>query len=890
MGQDYEITATFKADMADLTSNVSKGLRDTLKAIEDFQKAAIEASGAIDFSTAMEKGTKDIQEFEKAGMEAFSKMVEGAGGLSGATDTLGTRFKELGQQIFFWGNNINMATGLAKGAFDTLLGSSLRYADTVQQISIQTGIGSTALQEFGFAADQLESSFSDVSTGLRFLSRNIGGALQGSKEMAAAFTRVGISAQELKSLSIDQIFLRVSDAFASGLVPQAEKARVAMELFGRGGISLVPMLEAGSNAIKGFGTEASAMGRVLTEDTILAFDRLGDNVKALEAAWEGAKNSIASALLPSLIDLTNFLREAAPEWIERIQAFAGAISESGIADSIGNIARAFEGVLGGIAGLGAMTESLGGLKTVGYAVFAAWQPWFAAIALAAELVGAIRAWHEEEAATDKRKRELDVEAEFKKRENDYIIQLRESLKTYMADLEKVQKEEAAWRKKADELTDPVERARSSFDTWADSAKTSGEQVQVEINRIKKLLEELGFVDSKLGIGIDTSDAEKKLQGLQDGLDNIGDAAGQAGNKTKTGMDKSKDATDGVAKSADDLGKGMGKAEGAKDKLVKDITSEMPKGAAAINKVSDEAKKLASIIKGTIAPAGAAAYGEGPTIDLAKAMRDPFGRLLKSEWGTMYKAPSEEAGPPMPPSAPSATEPQIYIKGAGWMSVAQAAARGGGGQIWAGGGGGGGVQPVAVAGGPGTTPENPLIVEDAEKAKRRLEAQAGIERARKMMASALEERDKSSLQRFFEFNSSQQKGMQEYLKWQFNSNAMTQQAGFEKWLGAKSDLLQIEGGMIESIDGSIAALSGNTRSTDRNTDAINRNTNQLSKTASEMREAIADGLRLPDTELGTIMEAAKTGASSALDAAGVATTRTVESGTYRGTSVANPYLV
>jgi hypothetical protein len=74
-----------------------------------------------------------------------------------------------------------------------------------------------------------------------------------------------------------------------------------MEIFGRGGKDLIPMLNKGSEGIGEFREEAHRLGIVLDAETIANAKKFRLESHLLEARLEGLRNTIGSAVLPWLI-------------------------------------------------------------------------------------------------------------------------------------------------------------------------------------------------------------------------------------------------------------------------------------------------------------------------------------------------------------------------------------------------------------------------------------------------------------------------------------------------------------------------------------------------------------------------------------------------------------
>jgi hypothetical protein len=85
------------------------------------------------------------------------------------------------------------------------------------------GVGFSAFQELDFAASRAGVSTEQLQTLLGKMSVTIGQAASGSDKAQQSLARLGLSAEQLTGLSVDQQFLKISQAIAE-LSSQSEKA------------------------------------------------------------------------------------------------------------------------------------------------------------------------------------------------------------------------------------------------------------------------------------------------------------------------------------------------------------------------------------------------------------------------------------------------------------------------------------------------------------------------------------------------------------------------------------------------------------------------------------------------------------------------------------------
>lgn len=187
----------------------------------------------------------------------------------------------------------------------------------------------------GFATDTV-NAFGDLGGQTLKLQRYMGGTAEDASRLAHAFTMTGIDSDTAgKSLGILSKHLTANDAAAKSLgtayrdahgkllpmgqilpsiaqqfstMPNGpEKTALAMRLFGRAGVSMLPFLSKGAKGIKELQEQSDALGTTLSGDDL---DAVKENTKAKRTWGEAVKGlqvSIGRELYPALTVVTKFL-------------------------------------------------------------------------------------------------------------------------------------------------------------------------------------------------------------------------------------------------------------------------------------------------------------------------------------------------------------------------------------------------------------------------------------------------------------------------------------------------------------------------------------------------------------------------------------------------------
>lgn len=200
------------------------------------------------------------------------------------------------------------AVGAAVG-FAAMVKSAIDAADEMSKLAQSTGVSTEALSQLQYVADL--SGVDDLGGSLAKLNKTIGEAAEGGKAQTEAFARLGISVRDAEGniRSTEEVLGDVADAFAS-TEDGAAKTKIAMDLFGRSGAQLIPMLNGGRAGLAELRAEADAFGLTLDGRVAQAAERVNDNLTRLSKLAEGFALQSAAAMMPTLEGITQLLVDA----------------------------------------------------------------------------------------------------------------------------------------------------------------------------------------------------------------------------------------------------------------------------------------------------------------------------------------------------------------------------------------------------------------------------------------------------------------------------------------------------------------------------------------------------------------------------------------------------
>jgi hypothetical protein len=284
--------------------------------------------------------------------------------VEGAAQTLTSKIGPLGGAL---GALAPVAT---VGGLAALVGRTIEAGDKFNDLSQRTGVSVESLAKFNRAAATSGTDIDAVAKSLGKLSRGMYEAAEtGKGPTADALKALGISAKDAAGnlKSADQVTLEIANKFKT-MPDGVEKTALAMQLFGKSGAEMIPMLNEGGAAIESLSVKMNAAFAKKADEYNDKLAALGGKVGALAAG-------ITVALLPALDAVTTVLTAVIDGFSSLpgpIQAIAGGLALlavsftvlAPIVASVITVLGAFQGlaigatIAGWLGALGPLTTAL----------------------------------------------------------------------------------------------------------------------------------------------------------------------------------------------------------------------------------------------------------------------------------------------------------------------------------------------------------------------------------------------------------------------------------------------------------------------------------------------------------------------------------------------------
>jgi len=174
-----------------------------------------------------------------------------------------------------------------------------------------------------------------TANAIQKLSVNLGMAVKGSKLQVEALDELGLSAQELESVPLEERIALIADGLA-GMTSQSVRAQTAQALLGRGALDMLAAFDQGGDAIRDSADKIRAAG-IVSNETAAQAEALTDSVTLSARSWQRLKDGALEPLIPVVSVI-----------VDKLAALFSATSDTGalqgLAISAGFVAEKFFGL------------------------------------------------------------------------------------------------------------------------------------------------------------------------------------------------------------------------------------------------------------------------------------------------------------------------------------------------------------------------------------------------------------------------------------------------------------------------------------------------------------------------------------------------------------------
>lgn len=220
--------------------------------------------------------TKLVSELQKArkqitGMSDDMKLIK-----YDAIVNLGERAFQAGRQIYDFAKSVASA------------------ANDIERNAKTLNMSTDSYQKWVYAAKMADVGQETLMNGMKFLTKSMSEANQGTGDAAQAFNLLGINLKDSSGKTKDQQIVLEEVISALGKFQDgADKDALSLAILGRSWMTLKPLIDAGTGSIKGWIEEAKRNGIIVTDSMIKAGSEAENTFKRLGARFEATKLQLA---------------------------------------------------------------------------------------------------------------------------------------------------------------------------------------------------------------------------------------------------------------------------------------------------------------------------------------------------------------------------------------------------------------------------------------------------------------------------------------------------------------------------------------------------------------------------------------------------------------------
>lgn len=232
-------------------------------------------------------------------------------------------------------------TGAAAAGLVALTKAGLQSADNLAKTADKLGIATEKLAAYRLAGEQAGVANAAFDKGLELMLRNISDAADGVGEAQAAFKKLNLDPEALRTAGTANALKAISDSFKN-VSNASDRAAISADIFGRSGVGLINLLKDGASNLEEFERVADAIGLSLSRVDAKKIENANDALNIAKKFFVGIGQQLAARIAPMITRIV----QQTTDWAERTGAVQGLIGFIGeftkrTLITVGHLADAF---------------------------------------------------------------------------------------------------------------------------------------------------------------------------------------------------------------------------------------------------------------------------------------------------------------------------------------------------------------------------------------------------------------------------------------------------------------------------------------------------------------------------------------------------------------------
>lgn len=212
-------------------------------------------------------------------------------------NALGTGLKAAGATIAAAGAAVAGITS----SFVSASSAAAEYGDNIDKMSQKMGISAEAYQEWDAIMQHSGTSIEALKPSMKTLA-------QQAEKGSDAFQKLGISEEEVATLSQEDLFARVISGL-QGMEEGTERTAITAQLLGRGATELGALLNTSAEETQAMRDRVHELGGVMSDEAVKAAAAYQDQLQDMQTAFSGLSRNLMSEFLPDMTNVMSGLTE-----------------------------------------------------------------------------------------------------------------------------------------------------------------------------------------------------------------------------------------------------------------------------------------------------------------------------------------------------------------------------------------------------------------------------------------------------------------------------------------------------------------------------------------------------------------------------------------------------
>lgn len=232
-------------------------------------------------------------------------LTSALGRASGAFRSFGGR---IGGLVGGFGR-LGIAIAGAAGAtgFGLLVKSSFETIDDLAKVADSLGITTEALAGLRRASELSGVGSDKLDKSLLRMQRRISEAADGSLLAKDNFAQMGLSIEQLRTMTPEEQFITVADAIRN-MSDQTDRTRLAMDTFGRDGAKVLAIVKNGAAATRSELVKAAELGLAPSREDAAKIEAANDAITDMKSAFMGIANTVAISVAPAITSISGSIQ------------------------------------------------------------------------------------------------------------------------------------------------------------------------------------------------------------------------------------------------------------------------------------------------------------------------------------------------------------------------------------------------------------------------------------------------------------------------------------------------------------------------------------------------------------------------------------------------------